>query len=217
MSSFDCVLFDLDGTLFDSSEGVMECYRAGLEHFGIYVEDDSQLNAVIGPSLYTSYREIFHLDDAQAHEAIEIYREKYHSEGVYKCRMYEGLEDALKELSQSGLTLCVATSKPQIMAEKIMDFSGLNKYFSVVSGESLDEDVSDKSLLINTALERANFADKAKAVMVGDRFYDIKGAKRAGVHSIGVTYGFGTREELAQAQAEYIADSPREIVDLILK
>lgn len=216
MSKFECVLFDLDGTLFDTSEGIMECYRAGLEHFRIYVNDNSELNKVIGPSLYTSYREFFGLEENQVNEAVRIYRKKYNSEGIYKCRMYDGIDNVLNTIKLNGVKLCTATSKPQIMAQKILKFSGLDEYFNVICGAELDGSRSDKVELINTALKLCGFTDKGKAVMIGDRFYDIKGAIDTGIHSIGVTYGFGERYELAKAGAEYIVNSPGEIIDIVL-
>lgn len=216
MSKFECVLFDLDGTLFDTSEGIMECYRMGLEHFGIFVKDNSELRKVIGPSLYTSYHEFFGLEGVQVNEAVKVYREKYNSEGIYKCRMYDGIEKVLNTLKPNGFTVCTATSKPQIMAEKILNFSGIAKYFDVICGAELDGSRSDKAELIDTALKQCNFTDRNKVAMVGDRFYDIKGAVEAGVHSIGVTYGFGSREELAKAGAEYIIDAAEKIIDIVL-
>lgn len=217
MSKFECILFDLDGTLFDTSDGIMECYRLGLEHFGISVKDNSELRKVIGPSLYVSYHVFFGLEGKQVDEAVRIYREKYNSEGIYNCHMYKGIDNVLKELKAKGFTICTATSKPQIMAEKILHFSGIADYFDVICGAELDGSRSDKIELINAALKQCDFTDKNNVVMVGDRFYDIKGAVEAGVHSIGVTYGFGSRDELTESGAEYIVDSPEEIIDIVLK
>lgn len=215
MSKFECVLFDLDGTMFDTSEGIMECYRKGLEHFGIREENDSELRKVVGPSLYISYHDFYGLNDEQVKEAVSIYREHYNASGIYKCHMYDGLESTLNALKEKGFTLCTATSKPQVMAEKILNHFGLAKYFDTICGAELDGRRSDKIELINVALDRVGFTDKNKVVMIGDRFYDIKGAAAAGVHSIGVTYGFGTRSELEEAGAEYIADGAEEILRIV--
>lgn len=217
MSRFRCILFDLDGTLFDTSEGIVECYRVGLEHFGIYVKDNRELRKVIGPSLYKSYNEFFGLEGDQINQAVRLYREKYNSEGIYKCRMYDGIDKILDTLKSKEFTLCVATSKPYVMAEKILKFSGLAQYFDVVCGAELDGSCSDKIELINTALKQCSFTDKSKAAMVGDRFYDIKGAIEAGVYPIGVTYGFGSRTELEESGAECIADTAEEVLNIILQ
>lgn len=216
MGKFKCVLLDLDGTLFDTSEGIMECYKMGLEHFGILVKDDSELRKVMGPSLYISYRDFYGLDEDQVKEAVRIYREHYNGGGIYKCRLYDGMENVLKSLKLNDSTVCVATSKPQIMAEKILNHFGLTAYFDTICGAELDGSRSDKVELIDTALKRVGFTDKDGVVMVGDRFYDIKGAIGAGVHSIGVTYGFGTKEELIEAGTEYIAETSEDILKIVM-
>lgn len=215
MNRIRCVLFDLDGTLFDSSEGILSCYRLGLEHFGITVRDDSELNKVLGPSLYISYHDFFGLEDEQVNEAVRIYREHYNTKGIYQVRLYDGIEDLLKSLKQNSFTICLATSKPQVMAEKILGFSGLRPYFDAVCGANLDGSRSDKVELIDYAMKQVGFTDKNGVVMIGDRFYDVAGAAKAGVHSIGVTYGFGSREELLNAGGEWIADSPEDIARLL--
>lgn len=223
MSGRKCVLFDLDGTLFDSSEGIRESYRKGLAHFGITVEDDRELFKVMGPSLYISYHEFFGLEGEQVNEAVRIYREHYNREGIYKVQIYDGIRDLLEALKQNNFTICVATSKPQIMAEKILDFSGIAPYFDVICGANLDGSRSDKVELINEVLARVNITypethsvEKHNVFMIGDRFYDIKGAISAGVRSIGVTYGFGSREELLEAGAEFIVDTAGEIAEILL-
>lgn len=211
-----CVMFDLDGTLFDSSEGIKKCYRRGLEHFGIIVEDDSELDKVIGPSLYDSYSKFYGLEGDAILEAVRIYRELYSSEGIYMIKMYNGVEEMLKSLKQSGFTICLATSKPYVMAQKILDFSGIEKYFDVVCGANLDGSMSDKVELISECLKQSSFTDKNAAYMVGDRSYDVIGAAKVGVHSIGVTYGFGTRMELMNAGAEYIAYDTSNVARILL-
>ena len=217
MNAIRCVLFDLDGTLFDSSEGILSCYKRGLTHFGITVRDDSELNKVLGPSLYISFHDFFGLEGEQVNEAVRIYRERYNEEGIYQVRMYDGIEKLLKALKDNSFTLCLATSKPQVMAEKILGFSGLMSYFDAVCGANLDGSRSDKIELIEYAMKQVGFTDKNEVVMIGDRFYDVAGAVKAGVHSIGVTYGFGSREELMNAGAEYIADCPEEIARYLLE
>lgn len=208
-----CILFDLDGTLFDSSEGIKMCYRKGLAHFGIVVENDSELDKVIGPSLYDSYSQFFGLKGDEVTEAVRIYRELYSSDGIYKVRMYDGVEKMLDSLKQNSFTICLATSKPHVMAQRILEFSGLKPYFDVVCGANLDGSMSDKVELISECLKLSDFTDKSRIFMVGDRFYDIVGAIRAGVHSVGVTYGFGSHQELSDAGAEYIADSPQMVAE----
>lgn len=215
MGEKKCVLFDMDGTLFDTSEGIKMCYRHGLEHFGITVKDDSELDRVIGPSLYDSYHEFYGLEGDDLKEAVRLYRELYSHKGIYRLCMYNGVENMLQSIKQGGHMIGLATTKPYVMADKILEFSGLKPYFDVICGANLDGSMSDKFLLINTCLAQCGFTDKNMVHMVGDRFYDIEGASEAGVHSVGVTYGFGCREELMEAGAEYIVDSPEEIARMI--
>ena len=215
MSEKKCVLFDMDGTLFDTFEGIKMCYRYGLEHFGITVKDDSELDRVIGPSLYDSYHEFFGLNGEDLMEAVRLYREIYSSDGINMLRIYDGIEDMLTEIKRSGNKIGLATTKPLVMARKILETSGLKPYFDVICGSNLDGSMSDKYLLINTCLAQCGFTDKSRVYMVGDRFYDIEGAKAAGVHPVGVTYGFGCREEFLEAGAEYIVDSPKEVARMI--
>ncbi|MBQ9901346.1 MAG: HAD hydrolase-like protein [Clostridia bacterium] len=200
-----CVMFDLDGTLFDSSEGIKMSYRKGLEHFGIEVENDSELDKVIGPSLYDSYHRFFGLEGEDLLTAVKIYRDLYGSEGIYRLKMYDGVENMLDTVKQNGFIVCLASAKPYVMAHKILDFTGILPYFDVICGSNLDGSMSDKVELIEECLKQSRFTDKSRAYMVGDRSYDMIGAAKTGVHSIGVTYGFGTRMELMEAGAEFIA------------
>ena len=210
------VLFDMDGTLFDTSEGIKMCYNCGLEHFGIHTKDDSELDRVIGPSLYDSYREFYGLEGDDLKEAIRIYRDLYSKEGIYKVRMYDGIENMLREIRKNGHIIGLATTKPLVMASMILEFSGLKQYFDVTCGANLDGSLSDKRELINKCMELSGFSDKNRVFMVGDRFYDIMGAKEAGVHSVGVTYGFGSLEELTEVGSEFIVNSPDDVARLIL-
>lgn len=214
------VLFDLDGTLFDSSEGIKSCYREALAHFGITVTDDRELDKVMGPSLYLSFHEFFGLDGDDVTQAVKLYRDRYSAEGIYQVRMYEGIDGFLRDLHEEGHTVCLATTKPQVMAEKILAFSGLADYFDIVCGAQLDGSRSDKVELIAEVLRQAALTegapvDKSRVYMIGDRFYDIEGAVKSGVRSIGVTYGFGSREELLAAGAEYLADSAQALRDIL--
>ena len=209
-------MFDLDGTLFDTSEGIKSCYRKGLERFGITVEDDKELDKVIGPSLYISYSRFFGLKGDDVTEAVRIYREHYGKDGIYQLRMYDGVEEMLDALKSNGFTICLTTSKPQVMAQRILGFTGLGRFFDVICGANLDGSMSDKIDLINESLKQSGFTDRSLAWMTGDRLYDILGAKKAGVHSVGVTYGFGTRQELEESGADFIVDSPGEAADLLL-
>ena len=223
MNGRKCVLFDLDGTLFDSSEGIKNCYREALSHFGMTVKDDRELDKVMGPSLYLSFHEFFGLEGEQVKEAVKIYRDRYNAEGIYQVKMYDGIDTLIGKLKENGCVICLATTKPQVMAEKILAFSGLAPCFDVICGANLDGSRSDKVELIREVVRQISVTynggepvPKDNVFMIGDRFYDIEGALATGVHAIGVTYGFGSREELREAGAECIVDSPAGIADILL-
>ena len=216
------LLFDLDGTLFDSSEGIKGCYREALAHFGITVTDDRELDKIMGPSLYLSFHDFFGLCGDDVTEAVRIYRDRYNAEGIYQVKMYEGMDALLRDLHEEGHTVCLATTKPQVMAEKILAFSGLAPCFDIVCGSQLDGSRSDKVELIAEVLRQAVAAEgkpvnKSRVYMIGDRFYDMEGAVKAGVRGVGVTFGFGTEEELLTAGAECLADSAEELRALLLE
>ena len=170
---------------------------------------------MIGPSLYDSYRDYFGLRGDDILQAVRLYRELYSAEGIYRLRMYDGVEEMLQAVGRKGNLIGLATTKPHVMADKILSFSGLKQYFDVICGANLDGSMSDKFQLITTCMMKCEFSERSRVYMIGDRFYDIEGAKTAGVHSIGVTYGFASGEELTEAGAEFIADSPAEVARLI--
>lgn len=216
-------LFDLDGTIFDSSQGIKSCYREALSHFGIYVKDDRELDKIMGPSLYLSFHDFFGLEGEQVTEAVKIYRDRYSAEGIYQVKMYDGIDRAIRQLRENGCVICLATTKPQVMAEKILDFSGLAPYFDIVCGAHLDGSRSDKVELINEVCRQlaeqfhgGQPVEKDRVFMIGDRFYDMEGAVKTGVRALGVTYGFGSPEELLKAGAEFLADTPEQAAEILL-
>ena len=164
---------------------------------------------------WNSYRDYFGLRGDDILQAVRLYRELYSAEGIYRLRMYDGVEEMLQAVGRKGNLIGLATTKPHVMADKILAFSGLKQYFDVICGSNLDGSMSDKFQLITTCMMKCEFSERSRVYMIGDRFYDIEGAKTAGVHSIGVTYGFASGEELTEAGAEFIADSPAEVARLI--
>ncbi len=200
-------LFDLDGTLTDSKEGIAKGFKYALQHFDIIIENLDDLNKCVGPPLGASFKNFFALDDTQAEHAIAKYREYYTDKGMLENTVYEGIADVLEMLQQQGKTLFVATSKPTVYAKQIVEHFGLSKYFTEVVGSELDGTRSKKVDIINYILEKHNITDLSEVVMIGDREYDIIGANEVGVTSIGVLYGYGTFEELQTAEATYIVES----------
>ena len=211
------ILFDLDGTLTDPGMGITNSVMHALTHFGITVTDRSDLYRFIGPPLMDSFMEYYELTEEQAVEAVRVYREYFADKGWAENTVYSGIESLLADLVAAGKMLLVATSKPQIFAERILVHFGLDKYFTHICGVALQAPRGySKADVIRDALDRAGVSDLTTAVMVGDRHHDIDGAKVVGMDSIGVLYGYGDREEHEAAGADAIAESVAELKAMLL-
>jgi len=208
MKSYQTILFDLDGTLTDPGIGITNSVAYALQKYGIETADRQQLFPFIGPPLLDSFQERYGFSEQQAKEAVQFYREYYRAHGIFENRVYDGIEALLSALQRAGKTVLVATSKPEPFAEQILSHFGLRSYFAFVAGSKLDETRTKKAEVIAYALSSAHISDRSAAVMVGDRKYDILGARENGLDSIGVLYGYGSREELLQVQATCIAEAP---------
>ncbi len=217
MSRFNTVLFDLDGTLTDSSPGILNCVRYTLTEMGRDIPDDSVLNKFLGPPLRYAFTEFCGFDETTAEEAFRLYRQRYKEICAIENALYDGVYEMLKRLHGAGKTLAVATNKAEFMAEKIVGHFGIRPFFTAVCGAAPDGSDGKKSDVIKKALRLCGEDDLKSAVMVGDRFYDIEGAREVGIESIGALFGYGEREELENAGADFIASSPDEIVNIILK
>lgn len=208
------LLFDLDGTLTDPKVGICTCVQYALQAFGIEEPDIDKLEPFIGPPLKDSFREFYHMDDMQAEAAVAKYRERFQDVGLFENEIYEGVPKMLKDLYEKGLHLAVASSKPTVFVERILEHFGIRKYFQVVVGSELDGRRVNKDEVVREAL-RQLFGEKPvqrdKVYMIGDRRFDVEGAKALGVDSVGVTYGYGGMEELKEAKADYIVQSVEEL------
>lgn len=216
MKEYSTILFDLDGTITDPAEGITNSVAYALQKYGIRVEDKTELYTFIGPPLYESFMRYYGFSAEEAHRAVDYYREYYSDKGIFECRLYDGIEGLLKKLRQSGKKVVLATSKPEYFAEKILEHFGIFDLFDTVAGATMDSSRVEKSDVILYALQKADVSDKINTVMIGDREFDIKGAKVNSLESIGVTFGYGSRDELEKAAADYIAESVEEIEKLIL-
>jgi len=217
MSRFNTVLFDLDGTLTDSSPGIFNCVRHALSLLGRDIPDETVLKKFLGPPLRYSFTEFCGLDEDTAVQAVKLYRQRYGTVMTTENALYDGVESMLKQLHNGGMTIGVATSKPEKYAVKILEGFGIKRFFKTVCGATPEDNKTEKAYLIEKALEQCGVTDLSTAVMVGDRFYDIEGARSVGIESIGVLFGYGEREELEKAGADFTAASPDEIVNIILK
>ena len=209
---FEYVLFDLDGTLTDSSEGIINAAIYALEKLNIEVNERDELRKFIGPPLQDSFSEDYGFSKDETQEAIDYFREYYNEKGLLENRPYDNIEQVLIQLKLSEKKLVVATSKPEVFTNRILEHFKLLNNFYFVAGATLDSTRIKKKDIIAYALEALKVEDKSKVVMIGDRKHDISGAAANGIASIGVLWGFGDEAELEQAGATYLA---KEVTDLL--
>lgn len=210
------LFFDLDGTLTDPMLGITRSVQYALRHFGIEVTDLSTLCPFIGPPLKDSFREFYGMDDARAEEGIALTREYFAPKGIFENELYAGIPQLLEALRQGGARIAMATSKPAPFARRIAEHFAIDRYFDLIEGSTLDGTRTTKSEVLRLAIEGLGVTDPAQAVMVGDRRFDIEGAAATGIESIGVLYGYGSREELKQAGATHIVADIGELGRLLL-
>lgn len=216
------LLFDLDGTITKSEEGIFNCIKYALDWAGIPYPEYSVFRSFIGPSLYDSFVREFGMGDAQAKEMVAKYRERYNVVGLFEAEVYDGVADTLSMLKEKGCILSVATSKPTEPTLRILEKFGVRNYFDVVVGSNPDGTGSDKKNIISQVLESLkkdhglteDMIDENQVVMIGDRRYDIEGGKACGLQTIGVLYGYGSREEFEAAGADHIVETPNDILEL---
>jgi phosphoglycolate phosphatase len=212
---FTNVLFDLDGTLTDPAVGITRCYRHALIALGRDAPPADTLLWLIGPPVRKNFRDLLGTEDpALIERAVSLYRERYAREGLYENAAYPGVEAMLADLRAAGLRLFVATSKLARFIAPILEHFRLAQFFSGLYGSALDSTLDDKADLL-AHLIAAERLDPAATLMVGDREHDIFAAHRNRVRALGITYGFGTRAELAAAGADFIRDTPAEVATLI--
>ena len=210
------VFFDLDGTLTDPGIGITNSVLHALSFYGIREESRSKLNAFIGPPLVDSFQSIYGFSHERALEAIGLFREYFEKTGIFENALYDGVPEMLRALKEKGATLILATSKPELFALRILDHFGILSYFDFVCGATMDEkERSTKEEVLSYALKKSG-ADPRKSVMVGDRKYDILSAHFFGLSSVGVLYGYGSREELSQAGAQELCQSVEECKEVLL-
>ena len=216
MAKYETALFDFDGTMVDSSEGIFKSLIYALESGGYERPSDETLRKFIGPPIYDSFQKLFGFEDDEIQYMISKYRERYRGKGLEEVSVYPGIAQLLKTLKENGVKTATASSKPKVFIEKILASTGLDGYIDYVGGTQFDEKGASKTAILEDALLNLGCTDKSKAVMVGDRKFDIDGAKGAGIETIAVLYGFGSREEFEAHGAEYIVENTKEIEKIIL-
>ena len=206
------ILFDLDGTLTDSGEGIINCAALALRHFNLPVPDRETMRAFVGPPLHASFIR-FGVPEDQAEEAIRIYRSRYIPIGKFENTPYPGVAELLQKLRAQGHKLYVATSKPEQMSIEILEHFDLAKYFTLICGASLDLSRNSKDAVIAYLLEQAE--TDGEIIMVGDTAFDVLGAKAHGIPTIGVSWGYGKVEDMEQAGAVAIVHPMQELFDTL--
>lgn len=206
------ILFDLDGTLTDSGEGITKSVVYALEKFDIKATTD-EVKHFVGPPLKENFMISYNLTEAQARDAVEYFRERYAPIGIFENYPYEGIKELLKELTEKGYILLIATSKPLVHAERVLEKFELYQYFDYILGSQL-HGKECKTEIIKEVLSNAKVKDLSQAIMVGDTIYDIEGARNVGMEVIAVGYGYGKKEELLTA--DYYAETVSDLKNLLL-
>lgn len=216
---FEYVLFDLDGTLTDPALGITNSIMYALEKMGRDIPPRESLYRFIGPPLISSFCEFCGMSEAEAREALRLYREYFSVKGLFENEVYPDIPCALGKIRNSGAKLLVATSKPEQYSRQILEHFSLETYFDIICGATMDEKRVKKADIISYALDSAGITEERRdrVIMVGDRLHDIEGARENKIRSLGVLWGYGSRDELRDAGADYIAADTGEMIKIILE
>lgn len=216
MNKFDYVIFDFDGTVVDTGEGIIKSLQYSFEQMGHEIPDMSDLRRFIGPPIYYSYTHFYGVSEEEVGMYIKKYRERYSEKGIYECELYDGMTELLKNLKANGVKIAIASSKPQRLIYSVADFLKITDLFDAIVGVKIDDsNHSTKTGLINDAMTLLSVTNKEKVLMVGDRLFDLDGASGAGVKSCGALWGYGDEAEFKEHNATFIVSSPKEIEKLV--
>jgi phosphoglycolate phosphatase len=213
---FKTIFFDLDGTLTDSKLGIIRCLQYSLAKFGIEENDIEKLTRCIGPSLFFTYQQWYGLTAEQARQGTEYYRERFEKEGIKENILYDGVLQLLETLKNLDKTIVLATAKPTVYAKQILQYHKIDSYFGGICGSNLDGTREDKGAVIEFALSKLEQVNKQQTVMIGDRKHDVIGAKKNGLASVAVAYGYGTEAELIEAAPDKIVYSVAELQQMFV-
>lgn len=209
------VLFDLDGTIIDSSEGITKSVQYTLDYYGIKEDDLENLKVFIGPPLSSSFMKYYGFSKEQALEAVAKYRERYQPIGMYECSLYPDVEKCIRVLKEKGYLIGIASSKPEHMCKAILKHFGIIDLFDEVVGATVDGKIDTKEEVLQEVMRRWQDIDKKDMCLIGDTIFDIEGANKVGIKSIGVSFGFGDVVEMKKQGAVAICDSMMELVDTV--
>ena len=210
---YKAIMFDLDGTLTESGEGITKSVQYALEKIGRPEPDLEKLKVFVGPPLLDQFMKYADTDEETARQAVAFYRERYGVTGIYENSVYPGIPELLEELRRKGYLLAVASSKPENYVNQVLDYFHLSGYFDVIVGSEMNGNRTRKAQVIEETLERLKLSGhRNQVLMVGDKEHDVLGAREAGVECVAVSYGYGTMEELEAANPLRIVDSAKELL-----
>jgi phosphoglycolate phosphatase len=216
MDKYKIILFDLDGTLSDPKVGITKSVQYALQKMDIVEPDIDKLECFIGPPLQVSFADYYDFDEVNTKKAIDFYRERFKEKGMFENELYTDIPLLLKSLKEQQFTLVVATSKPTVFSEQILKYFNIDQYFDLVVGSNLDGTRTSKTEIIQYILDKFNDYKLDDYIMIGDRGHDIIGANNTGIDSIGVTYGYGSFDELSHSNPTYIVKSVNQLKDTLL-
>lgn len=216
MATFDYVIFDFDGTVADTGEGILKSLQYSFTAMGDPAPDLSDLKKFIGPPVYYSYTHFYGISEEKVDLYIKKYRERYREKGIYESEVYPGLENLIISLKEQNIKVGIASSKPESLIYSVADYLEITDMFDAIIGVKSDNSKhSTKAGLISRATEELGATDKDKVLMVGDRLFDIDGAHEAGVKCCAALWGYGNREEFEEHNADFIVEQPKDILKLL--
>lgn len=212
---YTVALFDMDGTINKTDPGVRNGFRYAFKALGKDFTEGVECNKFLGPSIEYSFQYVFGLEPELIPEAVKLYREYYSATGIKECELYPGLRELFERLKDKGVTLLTASSKPEKFVRIILDSFDIAKYFDFAAGGRPEKGLSDKIDVIEYALSESGVTDRSQCLMIGDRCYDIEGGKLAKIDTCGILWGYGDYEEFVKAGADWIAETPERVGDII--
>lgn len=212
MKKIKYVLFDLDGTLIDSGKGIISSVKYALTKYGIKEDNIDRLKSFVGPPLKTQFQKCYNVSEAESTKLVKLFREYYVPTGIWQNKVYDGIIDLLKILKQHDKQIMMATCKPEKFAKEIAKQDKIIDYFDFIGGSLMDEKRTTKAEVLQYVLDSNNIKNIDEVIMIGDTKYDIIGAKQFNMTTIGVTYGYGSEDELREIGADYIVNSPAELL-----
>ena len=217
MSKYDYVLFDFDGTVTDTGEGILKSLQYSFEAMGHEIPDLKDLKKFIGPPIHYSYTTFYGVSEEEVGDYIKKYRERYREKGIYECYVYEGMRETIEALRRHAVKIGIASSKPVSLIYDVMNYLGITELFDEVTGVTVDDsNHSGKTFLVEGCMEKLGVTDKTKVLMVGDRKFDLDGAAGAGVDSCAVLFGYGSKEEFIEHNATYIIEKAEDLLEIVL-